>query len=548
MVSRFGLFISVFLLFSDPLLLHGQCFNEKPLVWLSRDQGSAVQIDGFIGNYPLLDLSNKAVQSKISEIGDARSGSLFIVWEVPSGDSLACFGYFNFSDDEIRVGNHLLPMEIDIHRAGILKVDYSIGPKVKLMHKLYLHDSLKVAEVIFFSSRLSTKRSREIETYLALKYSVNISQNKDEDKRDYVSGDMDAYWSFKSDHAYKDRILGLGRLDALGFFQSVTWANDDELFLSVSGTKDPRGAMPNFSFPDSAMLVFAEKQPQEAPQFCGINGVFSGLWKIKSKHLGQNTIDTVYLTSTKGFPKKSAYFLTDGLKTIAVEMMQRDGSTVLEIPIGTFNSDSSDCYLMGVPNLDSCETILEINQSNCSDPIFGVGKVEIRCDESLVGSGLHVIEQKTGIQWDFVLESFRSEISGFSNGQYEFSIRMNDGSTFERALSFSNCSSVDGLAYSGKLNDSKDDSIQFSSGSEIEIQVYPNPVLRGTEITIEISGTQSGPVRLEVYDQNGKQINIKSWEEMKSRERILVNIHVSGIYNVVLTSGEKTEVRRVVVN
>ena len=104
------------------------------------------------------------------------------------------------------------------------------------------------------------------------------------------------------------------------------------------------------------------------------------------------------------------------------------------------------------------------------------------------------------------------------------------------------------MVYSDRLIDSENDPEEIGSGAEVQIQVFPNPVLRGTDMTIEISGNHSGPVLLEVYDQNGKQIHIISWEDMQSRERVVVNIHVSGIYNVILTSGEKTEVRRVVVN
>lgn len=241
----------------------------SPEIWLKPENTTTTNSNGYVGNYPCLDLTNDTVKNLILDAATKKRGTLFLVVEIPE-DGTASFGGITISPDTIFTGGHTFPHYFGA-QPGIYKLEFTVSPKFKSYNDYFeFSNDFKIAEVMFFENYLSPEISRQIETYLAIKYAINITKNSDVSKRSYIGNERNVYWNHAIDFNYDKLILGLGRNDTLNFLQTQTWSNDEKVRLSFTANMT-KGAQPNVEVADSSLLLLAQSEDLEVDLACGQN-------------------------------------------------------------------------------------------------------------------------------------------------------------------------------------------------------------------------------------------------------------------------------------
>ncbi len=186
-MSFLALFLTVVILPSAQSQILGSP-SEKIWNFVGSYQQSGAGSGDYIGNYECLDLTNSVLQNNLKKIGKNRSGTLFIVGKLPSGFNQTPFlelGGLAITSDSVFCAKNPIPTEKLTTDPFIFKVKYQAGFK-RLWDKnnFYILPSVKIAEIVYYEEQLTEVQSRIVESYLALKYSINITKNTQKVLRD----------------------------------------------------------------------------------------------------------------------------------------------------------------------------------------------------------------------------------------------------------------------------------------------------------------------------------------------------------------------------
>ena len=146
-----------------------------------------------------------------------------------------------------------------------IKGPFTIGRQSKSQHlsndNIRAYDG-RIAEIIGFSENFTHLQSREIETYLAIKYGITIDNtgyNTGLPLANYRASDGTNIFSLFSHTAYQNEVIGIGRDDGMGLMQkqSHTPANDFRLYISTlaSNNINNSGVFPNNTNPENIQFL-----------------------------------------------------------------------------------------------------------------------------------------------------------------------------------------------------------------------------------------------------------------------------------------------------
>ncbi|MBS0012319.1 MAG: T9SS type A sorting domain-containing protein [Bacteroidales bacterium] len=88
-----------------------------------------------------------------------------------------------------------------------------------------------IPEVILFNRVLSNKERRQVETYLALKYGISLSQ---EFPASYLNSNGEIIWDAEANASYNSNIAGIGRDDLTGLKQKISESTQTPGLMKVS--------------------------------------------------------------------------------------------------------------------------------------------------------------------------------------------------------------------------------------------------------------------------------------------------------------------------
>lgn len=115
----------------------------------------------------------------------------------------------------------------------------------------------KVAEVIWYDRVLAGTEKQQVETYLALKYGVPLSQAYQPSF--YLDSNGDVVWDAKRNKSFAFNIAGIGRDDRSGLYQKQSTCSNEPGVLTIGvGTIVEANANNPGQFPDMNFLVWSD--------------------------------------------------------------------------------------------------------------------------------------------------------------------------------------------------------------------------------------------------------------------------------------------------
>ena len=79
------------------------------------------------------------------------------------------------------------------------------------------------------------------------------------------------------------------------------------------------------------------------------------------------------------------------------------------------------------------------------------------------------------------------------------------------------------------------------------IRLYPNPVGEGNTIFLDFWGFEESEFSIQVSDLGGKILQVDSFKYTNSNSVYTLHIASKGVFNVTISKGDYTQVKRVVV-
>lgn len=230
-------------------------------IWQTGEDQSS-----FIGNYSCIDLldSSLAFQDFQLVTSEAITGYLVLMPKNdPAGEVFAKFGSAVVFDDHIELNHQRIEIDFNKGVPSILTLQLppvnSYGWHSKRGLEVIDKTLFNLAELVVFSRVLSREEKRKVSSFLALKYSITITENKENDWRDYWTSEDLYYWDKGIDRMFNKRVLGLGRSDKEHFFQSQTVSTSGrEIWFALNHMKS-QGIMPAAQINDASFIVFSER-------------------------------------------------------------------------------------------------------------------------------------------------------------------------------------------------------------------------------------------------------------------------------------------------
>lgn len=231
----------------DSLLLkkHAEFKKNDP----TQEEASDLQ-ERFINFNPVLLDTRKADALKIwSDLGDLSRATVFTVyqsdistteqelWGVKSQDANIELTTTNAIDSD-QLANYTggqieTPALITYFKMykPRNKKSFSGNPFIQL--GAFSNDKQKafkgqIAELLVFNSVLRGKSRQAVETYLALKYGLSLTNGKD-----YLSSDKTVIYDLENRQEFSSRIAGIGRDDASGLLQRQAHSTEKENIITI---------------------------------------------------------------------------------------------------------------------------------------------------------------------------------------------------------------------------------------------------------------------------------------------------------------------------
>lgn len=150
------------------------------------------------------------------------------------------------------------------------------------------YSSAAVAEVIFYNSNLNNTDVNKVESYLALKYGITLSQQVT--ATDYTASDGTVFWSGAANTGYGNNITGIGRDDnsQLNQKQSISVNSSKLVYIfndSLSAPFPTMNQLNSSNFTDDKLfLVYGDNNLSTDLGVCINNGKMkrmNRIWKVQ---------------------------------------------------------------------------------------------------------------------------------------------------------------------------------------------------------------------------------------------------------------------------
>ncbi len=452
----------------------------------------------FIGNYHTIDLSTYQDSVFSSFLPFNGSSSLYLVLK-PNFSSASSRVFFKLGDitlyDNALVhGNDSTPINFNTGIGTILTLNKirSFREVSKEPVKLEVLDSslFSLAELIYYPNAKKREEIQLINSYLAVKYSINISNPKDTEWGSYWASDRTYYWDINRDKYFDDCILALGRSDSQGFYQTQTFLSDNSFLQLYLDTAASKGLMPPTSLADSVFLIFSKREESTKNGNGGVIGSLlgqgsnaNGLPNSKINPLGSFKLRAKYWTPYSDtlfirLPKPSGnlvdtVFATDGIDYHYIPLLNSNNDTLTYgFPLTSIQNEIDYLFTDSINRLAS-KIILEKEKDN----LIVNGAELYSPDDHLF---LEITQFYNGTSYYQELDGNKVHFD-LDDGQYGISILNEQGDLF-----FHDVVLVKGVSDISI----KESSIRSSKGSQTEslpeILVYPNPTLIYQPMKVEI--------------------------------------------------------------
>lgn len=536
-----------------------------------------------VGNYGVLDPKSGGFVKFGKELASKSSGTMFLVVRpkldtLPSGRLLRV-GPISLYSDSLKIDGRKIDIEPITNKPVIVKVKYQAKPRKSWLQKMFkIEESIDLAEVIYFEEQLSNEQIRKVETLLSLKYSIKIDKICDKKLPDYVSLAENQVWNYRSDSDYDKQIMGLGRFDKASFFQSQSYSADSRSVKIALDTLMDIGENSNVFVQDSALLVISQGSDLLKSQ-CGGNPA-DFLFKLKLFNWVSDAdtllvkIDTVLAYNTIN--------LSNGINYHLVDYKIVGGQTILGIPLAGL-SDETNYFVVGMAVPDTCDPLYNLQFSHCDSS--GQNTILLNIEPSALPADCKIVNLTTGVVLDTVISSPNVTINNITAGNYELFVSNEYGSIVHSLYNFNTClSSLSSFyqtgntastfeAYGFDYNNIPETSSNYngpqygeegyggSSGSRNtfdtgqgvldldgeSLLIYPNPIRRGEELTMEFRNLDEETFTIQVIDNKGALLHEGVFTPVATNNTYSYQIDQPGTFMVRAVSSGFSSVQTIVV-
>ncbi|MEZ4773171.1 MAG: discoidin domain-containing protein [Bacteroidia bacterium] len=393
-----------------------------------------------------------------------------------------------------------------------------------------------IAEIVAFSSALTTPERQRVETYLAIQYGIPLSH-------DYYASDWDGSTgtiAWNTGSGYDNRITGIGRDTRSAIDQrQAKGTSSVEIFHGSNGGVFPASNAANTAtFPDDrSFLIWGDDNGSVAALgktlYSGADNGVNRIWKVQNTgNVGVVTlriakaslpanVTAIYRNSSgetnfPANPNTNVYSLIDGGTYLYTPIIFHDGDiftfgdgTGVSFPVEwldfTVTQDGENALLEWATARELNNDYFSVERTTDGMSFTEIGTIKGAGTTDLIQTYWHL---------DTDIYSHQSE-------KIYYRIRQVD--------------------YDGKYAYSNTVELNLSAPVKpLAINVFPNPAT--TEANLEIHTIRTRQLQVHVYNQSGQLLYHLRKPEPSTFEKANLPIHrwTSGIYYVTVNNGSET--------
>ncbi|REJ62132.1 MAG: hypothetical protein DWQ21_07375 [Bacteroidetes bacterium] len=478
----------------------------------------------YIANYHTLNLLSLELDA-VGKIPPMEGATTFFLVLKPSfsqatGAEFIKLGDISVYDNRIDHGTTSTPLDFSDGNPKILTLKMQRSPRYKtsLLPSLDIKDSslFSLAELIYYPHLKSRESIRMVNTYLAIKYSIPITDISEKQWRDYLASDSTHYWDFTTDKLYGKRVLGVGRSWDEDLFQPQTQTSHGSFLQLSLDTIKNQGVMPRVPIEEDAFLIFSERVPAAYSSLLtcdqkGINPLLN--WKLKPHNWDSETSRMFIKMDRPSGVLADSIWITDGFNYTYVPLVA--GS-----PTMLTYSVSLDSLANGLHYFFTSDY-----GNPCDDLEITVAQNVLTVDMNSISAGdngftLKMHKYSNGL---LIQEPLNGSLTKeLNDGQYQLTVLDRDGKTVvERSILI-------------KLTAGSDESLALI---EPELVLMPNPVLVGNLSSLSIKNLPSAQdITLRVSDGSGKAL-IANQMPYKNGMVVQLTGPTPGLYTISVIQG-----------
>ncbi|MEL1236425.1 MAG: T9SS type A sorting domain-containing protein [Candidatus Neomarinimicrobiota bacterium] len=452
-----------------------------------------------------------------------------------NGVEFARFGDVIINDYGIQVGSSWYSYTYTKGRPILLQAHYG-GSNAHKVHQNLLTkkgDSslFDVAEALYFDRILTEFDRRRVESYLGLKYSLNVTINATGLWKDYLASEGDSIWDSQTDKYFNQQILGLGHDTISRWYQVQTATNDSNKLLIAVDSLTYLGHQARVPLAPGSKAVFSLRSKRNwgmqipCESYTGSPVIWEG-WKFRLTDWGNvNTQFAVQLDGnlvSSGVMNPMVVLSSDGTYVEFLPVSQVGGSYRFNIPLDSIENEEN-YYIAMVDSGVVCssqvifKTVDEISCGNANG-----GSLTAFVSRNLLPAKM-ILRNDEGVEQVQSISSSSFEVSGLSKGGYELHLSNASGllalSSFKLGMG---CTCTSNSEWS--IKETRDN---ISVVAENVLKVFPNPAKAGSEVHFELKGDEK-LVRYSIYSGDGRLIAQNESSDPNWSYRFLV----SGTYTV----------------
>lgn len=514
-----------------------------------------------IANYFEIDKKSKEWSAVVSSLEKTISGTLFIVVRTDSqfNDEWLDFGGIKVEKAEAEIKGmkspYLLNEPSDF--SNLYRLEYQTSARSKRRFRRFTLDSnVVISELLYYNRQLSDSEKRKVESYLGLKYSLNLIKAEDGSGISYVDPYGSEPWNSTFDRVFDKEVLALGRLDSLGFYQTQTRSRDSKKITFSLGRRS-LGSMPKSNLINNALLVFSKAPGTTQPSFSTLpceskKGRLD--WKIKCMNWSARV--PIFMELDTLLPLNDSIVLTNGINNWRVHVTYQANYTVLKLPFNQAISDSisNETFYISykTPDENDCNTQITLLKTDCDAESQDNARLDLIVDESLLPINAEIFLEEYRRKYTLELDYSRTSINNLPSGKYTVVCKsQSDEVIFNEVIQLTSCRPFDGYAEIGKTGyeeivlgnqtsaSTHQENPTLEPGFVVDyknIEAFPNPANKGDQVSISCINLDDKELAVETFDAMGNLIKSENFIPTSQRSIYTTSFRVDGTYLIRFSS------------
>lgn len=440
-----------------------------------------------LGNYHTFDLLN--FKSEVSQLNlDLQKSSTFFFVLKPneenaSGQFFMSIGEVQIFDDHIEYGRVSSAVSFRKDVPAIVSIQNVTSSRYarSCAIPLVIGDTslYSIAELVVYPKVLNREEERKVTSFLALKYSITITENEDDQWRDYWRSDNYTYWNRRIDGSHQNRVVALGRLDNQSIYQTQTVTTSGVSISIALDHFEPIGEMPEIDLDDDCFIIFSESTLERSTSFeCAEQGSHPlAKWKLQLQGWNSEAEYILIKYPLEDINTKDTLFLTDGRNHMALNKIISASDEIYQIPLSALSDFRH--YFFTTSTLLECESkYVEVENG-----ILAVS--DLPREENIQFVDIQNLNDGSSIRMRYNSSGVTENLQP---GQYLVSFISEEGEVLSTQV------------VSNDLNADPED-----QGNNYSLVLYPDPIKSGQNTTLSAHHLPGeGPVHFTLSDMGGR--------------------------------------------